>query len=378
MPFFDEVALAPPDPIFGLTAAYLADDRPQKVSLSVGYYRDEQLRTPILGCVKKAEKVLLDSEPNKEYLPIEGHASLLERLGELIFGEVLWGKEKERIARFQAVGGTGALETMGTFLKEEVDCPLWIPAPTWPNHRGIFARCQLQLGEYLHGESFEKIKNGSAVLVHASCHNPTGIDLEKGQWEEFLDIVEKKQLLVIFDCAYQGLGKGIEEDAWAIRLFMERGIEMCVAYSAAKNFSLYGERVGALFIVGQNAAAAERIRSRVKQIIRTHYSNPPKHGAAIVSHILCDSALRKEWMGELEAMRRRMTGLRRELGERLARPHIQKGVGMFCMLGLDEKQVDRLRTECAIYMTRDGRINVCGLNQNNIDYVVDAILTLPR
>src|SRR5690242_15998119 len=155
MPFFDEVSLAPPDPIFGLTAAYVADVRPHKVSLSVGYYRDEHLKTPILGCVKLAEQILLESEPNKEYLPIEGHASLLENLGELIFGEALWGKERERVARFQAVGGTGALETVGTFLKEEVDCPLWIPTPTWPNHRGIFARCQLQVEEHLYGESFE-------------------------------------------------------------------------------------------------------------------------------------------------------------------------------------------------------------------------------
>ncbi len=396
MPFFERVPLAPPDPILGLTAAYLADPRENKVNLGVGYYRDEMLRTPILQCVKQAEKIFLESEPNKEYLPIEGHGALIDKVGELVFGESFWGKERGRIAGFQTIGGTGALKIAGTFCKEELDSPLFCPSMTWPNHRGVFAGCQLRIDSYPYYDAkshsipfdalcafLEKREIGSVILLHASCHNPTGIDPSMDEWKMLASIMAKKELIPFFDFAYQGLGKGLVEDAQAVRFFAESGCEMFVAFSASKNFSLYGERVGALFIMGKTAKNAEHISSRVKQMIRTNYSNPPRHGAAIVSHILCDALLKNHWEAELSTMRERINNMRRELADRLMMQsktggfeHLKKGLGMFCFSGLEQAEVDRLRLEYGIHMPRDGRINVCGLNQNNIDYVVEAILQI--
>jgi aspartate/tyrosine/aromatic aminotransferase len=394
MPFFERVPLASPDPILGLTAAYLADARENKVNLGVGYYRDEMLRTPIMHCVKLAEQVLLESEPSKEYLPIDGHRAFLEKVGELVFGSAFWGKQHVRISGFQTIGGTGALKIGGTFCKEEVDGPIFIPAPTWPNHRGVFTGCHLRVDSYHYYDfktrtiafdswvSFlETLSEGSVLLLHASCHNPTGCDPTFEEWKRLAEVMRRKKLIPFFDFAYQGLGKGVAEDANAVRYFAENGFEMFVAFSSAKNFSLYGERVGALFILTENSKTAEHITSRVKQMIRTNYSNPPKHGAAIVSHILCTPSLKEQWIDELNQMRTRIIHMRKELSQRLIKQsktidfrHLKSGFGMFCYLGLEGAQVERLVQEYGIHMPRDGRVNMCGLNQNNIDYVVDSIL----
>jgi len=394
MPFFEHVPLAPPDPILGLTAAYFADPRENKVNLGVGYYKDEMLRTPIMQCVKQAERVLLESEPNKEYLPIDGHKTFIEKVAEMVFGQAFWKKELSRIAGFQTIGGTGALKIGGTFCKEEVDRPIFIPVPTWPNHRGVFTGCHLRIDSYpyydlkthklawdLFLDFLEKREEGSIIVLHASCHNPTGRDPSMEQWKTLAEVMRRKKLIPFFDCAYQGFGEGLEEDAQAVRLFAESGLEMFVAFSAAKNFSLYGERVGALFILAQTATTAEHITSRVKQMIRTNYSNPPRHGVAVVAHILSDASLHAQWKKELHHMRERINRMRKELAERLIQQskthdfqHLKSGLGMFCFTGLDEGQVERLRLEYGIHMPRDGRINVCGLNQNNIEYVVDSLL----
>lgn len=393
MSFFDKVILAPPDPILGLTEAYLADSRVNKVNLGVGYYKDNMLRTPILDSVKMAEKILLESEPNKEYLPIVGHRALIEKVGEMLFGFTFWEKERARIAGFQAIGGTGALKIGGTFFKEELDSSVWIPAPTWPNHRGVFAGCGLKVDSYpyydkkKHGIAFDALcafleqrERGSIVLMHASCHNPTGCDPSLEEWKTLRAIFAEKELIAFFDCAYQGFAQGLEADAEGLRHFAESGLEMLVAFSAAKNFSLYGERVGALFILTKDPMRKERVESRVKQMIRTNYSNPPKHGAAIVAHILQDAKLKKQWAHELNSMRDRIQNMRTALANRLTSKgqrdfmRVKTGMGMFCFMGLTEQQVERLVVEYGIHMPRDGRINVCGLNENNIDYVVDAIL----
>jgi aspartate/tyrosine/aromatic aminotransferase len=394
MPFFERVPLAPPDPILGLTASYLADSREKKVNLGVGYYKDEMLRTPIMQCVKKAEKILWESEPNKEYLPIDGHKALVEKVGEMVFGHAFWKKEQSRIAGFQTIGGTGALKIGGTFCKEEVDRPLFIPLPTWPNHRTVFTGCHLRVESYPYYDLktdqlvcdpfiafLEKREEESIIVLHASCHNPTGQDPSMKQWEAIAEVMRRKKLIPFFDFAYQGFGEGLDEDAKAVRLFAQSGFEMFVAVSSAKNFSLYGERVGALFILAQTAKSAEHITSRVKQMIRTNYSNPPKHGAAVVAHILCDAPLHEQWRIELHHMRERIHRMRNALAERLIQrsetrdfQHLKNGLGMFCFTGLDGPQVERLDLEYGIHMPRDGRINVCGLNQNNIDYVVDSIL----
>lgn len=379
MSFFEKIPLAPPDPILGLTLAFQEDTRSTKVNLGAGIYKTADLRTPVLSCVKSAESVLLDTEKSKEYLPIEGDHLFIDRIGELIFGDALW---EERIAGFQTVGGTGALKIGGTFLKEEADKPIWLSVPTWPNHRAVFLSCGLKVDHYPYYKVFEKMidclesmQPGSIVVLHASCHNPTGWDLNLEQWKTVLALFKQKKLIPFFDCAYQGFGRGFEEDVEAIRLFAREGLEMLVAVSSAKNFSLYGERVGALFIVAESTKIAEHISSRVKQIIRTTYSSPPMHGAKIVAHILSTSSLRKSWEEELNDMRQRINSLRFSLCERLGEEfsHLKSGLGMFAFTGLDKSGVDRLKTEYGIYMPSDGRINVCGLNQDNLDYVVDAI-----
>lgn len=392
MSFFDKVILAPPDPILGMTENYLADLRENKVNLGVGYYKDHLLRTPILESVKQAETILLESEPNKEYLPIAGHQALIENVGEMLFGSDFWGKEHPRIAGFQTVGGTGALKIGGTFLKEELDTIVLVPDLTWPNHKGVFSGCGLKMHFYPYYdqsnhrvafdavcEFLEKQKRGSTVLLHASCHNPTGCDPTLEEWKILCSICAKKELIPFFDCAYQGFGQSLDEDAQCIRIFAESGLEMLIAFSAAKNFSLYGERVGVLFIVTKDRMINKHVTSRVKQMIRTNYSNPPKHGAAIVAHILQDENLKKLWVSELNSMRSRINLMRTELGDRLLHHgkkflQIKNGRGMFCVMGLSEKQVDCLITRYGIHMSRDGRINVCGLNEKNIEYVADAIL----
>lgn len=393
MSLFEETPPAPSDPILGLTAAYLADPRKKKVNLGVGYYKDESLRTPILGCVKEAEKVLFESEPDKEYLPIEGHRMLVAKLGELVFGAPFWAKEHNRIAGFQTVGGTGALKIGGTFWKERVDRPIYLPTPTWPNHRGVFAGCGIGVHQYPYynqethaleiGKTLSflrRLEPNSLILFQASCHNPTGRDPTSDEWRAIADVVMERKCIPFFDFAYQGLGEGIAEDGKAIRLFAERGCEMLVAYSAAKNFSVYGERVGALFIVAESIKVAERVMGRTKQLIRIHYSNPPRHGASIVAYILDDGRLRALWEEEMTKMRGRLVHLRKNLGESLMAKggtrdfhHLLKGHGMFCFTGLTETEVDRLISECGIYMVRDGRINLCGLNAHNIGYVVESI-----
>ena len=398
MSFFDRVPLAPPDSILGLTATFLKDPRKNKVNLGVGLYKTEDLRTPVLESVKAAEEALLKSENTKEYLPIDGDPLFLEKMGELVFGEAKWSKEKERIAAAQTVGGTCALKIGGAFLKEEAESPIWISTPTWPNHRSIFLSCGLAIENYNYYDAkshrvdfnkmvacFEKLPEKTIVLLHASCHNPTGCDLSLDEWKTLCHLFKAKKLIPFFDFAYQGFGRGLSEDAEAVHYFLNQGVEMLVAVSSAKNFSLYGERAGCLFIVSESAKIAEHILSRVKQIIRTIYSNPPMHGAKIIAHILSTPFLRKKWEGELDEMRTRINQMRASLFERLeaqgkgeAFSQISRGRGMFGFTGLSKTQVERMIAEYGIYMTTDGRINVCGLNMSNVDYVVDAILAVIR
>lgn len=398
MSFFENVALAPPDPILGLTAAFLSDTRENKVNLGVGLFKTENLNTPVLSSVKAAEAALLDLEKSKEYLPIDGDALFLDMSGALVFGERNWGQEKERIVSFQTVGGTGALKIGGTFLKEEAERPIWISTPTWPNHRGVFVSCGLAVESYHYYDMkthqidfnrmlacFEKLPEKTIVLLHASCHNPTGCDPTFEQWKMLSELFKSKKLIPFFDFAYQGFGQGLDEDAEAVRYFLQNGHEMLVAVSNAKNFSVYGERVGSLFIVSQTPKIAEHIRSRVKQFVRTNYSNPPMHGAKIIAHILSTPSLRQRWEEEILEMKDRIYQMRLALYDRLAAKgkgdafsHLPLGRGMFVFTGLGKPQVERMISEFGIYMTNDGRINVCGLSPKNLDYVVDAIVKVTK
>ncbi len=396
MSFFEKVPLVSPDPILGLTIAFHRDPRQHKINLGVGLYKTEDLRTPVLASVKSAELLLLDSEKSKEYLLIDGDHHYLETIGAIVFGKEVWSKEKERIAAFQTVGGTGALKIGGTFLKEEKENGIYISTPTWPNHRGVLSNCGLKVENYPYYDAkgcridfenlmtcLEKLTPGTIVVLHASCHNPTGCDPTSEQWEALCALFKAKQLIAFFDFAYQGFACGIEEDAEAIRHFMKNGLEMLIAVSNAKNFAIYGERVGCLFIVTETARIAEHVSSRVKQMIRVNYSNPPLHGAKMVACVLSTSSLRQQWESEVKEMRERISTLRLALAERLAGKsrdvdysYLRRGRGMFCYTGLTKAQVDRMMKEYAIYMPSDGRINVCGLNQKNLDDVVNAIATV--
>jgi aspartate/tyrosine/aromatic aminotransferase len=398
MSFFDEVPLAPPDSILGLTATFLKDPRKNKVNLGVGLYKTEDLKTPVLESVKAAEAALIDTENTKEYLPIDGDPLFLDKMGGLVFGKEKWQKEKERIASAQTVGGTCALKIGGAFLKEEAEGPIWISSPTWPNHRSIFLSCGLPVENYNYYDAkshqvdfarmvacFEKLPENTIVLLHASCHNPTGCDLSFEEWKTLCALFKAKKLIPFFDFAYQGFGRSLEEDAEAVRYFLKNDVEMLVAVSSAKNFSLYGERAGCLFIVSESAKIAEHILSRVKQIIRTIYSNPPMHGAKIIAHILNTPSLYQIWEAELKHMRERINRMRMSLYERLKAEgkaemfsQISRGRGMFGFTGLSKAQVEKLIAEYGIYMTGDGRINVCGLNMSNVDYVVQAIIDTIR
>ena len=396
MVFFDRVSLAPPDPILGLTAAFRKDLRKNKVNLGVGLYKTEDLKTPVLNSVKTAEQMLLSSEKSKEYLAIDGEWLYLDQMGSLVFGEEFWTKQKGRIAAFQSVGGTGALKIGGLFLKEEVDHPIWISTPTWPNHRGVFLSCKLHVENYPYYDiknhrtdfaamlaCFEALPPGTIVSLHACCHNPSGCDPTFEESKTLILLLKERQLIPFFDFAYQGFGCGIQKDAEVIRYCAQIGQEMLVAVSNAKNLSLYGERVGCLFVVAESAKIAEHITSRIKQIIRTDYSNPPMHGAEVVACVLGTPSLRCQWEAELKEMRERINRMRLELSERLSQRcptvdfiFLKNGKGMFGFSSLSRTGVERLIAEYGIYMSADGRINVCGLNEHNIDYVVDAIATV--
>jgi aspartate/tyrosine/aromatic aminotransferase len=391
--FFHTITAAVLDPIFGLTVLFDADKRSGKVNLGVGQYRNDQLITPVLESVKLAEAFLLREETSKEYLPIAGDSAYLNRVGALVFGEFFWTAEGKRVSRIQTLGGTGALRIGGDFLKQEVGEKVAISDPTWPNHRGVFTRCGMVVDAYpyydirLQKLEFDRmvqyLKNltpGTAVILHACCHNPTGADLSTDQWKILLKVFKENGLLPFFDFAYQGFGSSLEEDAKVIRLFASEGMEMLVACSHSKNFGLYSERIGALYVVSGSAKIAEAVQSKLKTIVRTNYSNPPRHGAAVVAHILSTPVLKKMWEQEVEQMRSRIEKMRRLLVEALTARSLKRNylyladrVGMFCFSGLKKTEVERLQKEFAIYMPLDGRINIAGLSEENLLTVVDAI-----
>jgi aspartate aminotransferase len=390
--FFERVAEAPTDAIFHLATAFMTDPRPHKVNLSVGIYRDENLQTPVLKTVKSAEKYLLAQETTKEYLPISGDPLFIEETGRLIFGDTY----HERICGMQVPGGTGGLRVGADFVKQEVSDIIAIPDPTWPNHPGIFKQSGFKIHPFSYYDLkkqqldthsiFEMLKTvpaQSTVLFHACCHNPTGADLSMDEWEKVAGIMKERELLPFFDFAYQGFGEGIEEDARVIRLFVKKSLECVVASSYSKNFGLYSERVGALFVAVQSESAAKHVLSKLKIIARTSYSNPPKHGAAIVGHILSNAELKKEWTKEVDGMRHRLELLRKKFVEALQAgqkkrdfSYLLNRVGMFCFLGLEKEKVVKLREEYGIYMADGGRMNLAGLSQQNFNYVIQSMIAV--
>ena len=392
---FDTLPLAPPDSILGLNEAFKRDPNPKKINLSAGVFKDEQGNTPILGSVKEAERRLLVTEQNKGYLPIEGHAEYDARVQELLFGaghEILASR---RAVTAQTPGGTGSLRVAADFLKKHFPtATLWHSKPTWANHAAIFAAAGMKVDSYAYldgaGRVLEfpammaglaKIPAGDVVLLHACCHNPTGIDPTLDQWRQIAAVISERKLLPLVDFAYQGFGDGLEEDAAGLRLLAQASKELLVCSSFSKNFGLYGERVGALTIIAASADAAERALSQVRISIRTNYSNPPTHGAAIVAAVLNDAVLRKQWEQELAAMRDRINKMRRLFvatmktkAPRRDFSFLSTQRGMFSFSGLTNVQVNELRTKHSVYVVGNGgRINVAGMTEANMGPLCEAI-----
>ena len=391
MKFFDTVEMAPPDPILGLNAAFKADPRSNKVNLSIGAYKTDDLQPLVLAAVKSAEQQILAEGMDKEYLSQDGNPEYVQRSIKLVFNT-----EQDNIFGAQAPGGTAGVRLAGEFLAHIGSEIIYVPDPTWANHNQVFAKAGLEVASYPYYdaqhreftksrmiEAITSIPSGSPILLHACCHNPTGLDPTPADWEEISAAIKRQELLPVFDFAYQGFGRGIDEDAMAVRHFLADGHQMLVANSYSKNFGLYGERIGGFYVVTANAETAERVKSQVMRIIRANYSNPPLHGSRIIAAVLASDPLRQEWETELATMRERISGMRQALAEGLNAggssvdfSFMYKQNGMFSYSGLSKNAVDRLRDEYAIYMPTNGRLNVAGLSPKNLDYVVEAILAV--
>jgi aromatic-amino-acid transaminase len=391
MTLFSAVELAPRDPILGLNEAFGADTRPDKVNLGVGVYYDANGHVPLLRAVREAEKARLEAQLPRGYLPIDGIALYDAAVQKLLFGAGSPLLAERRVVTAQALGGTGALKIGADFLHRlNPSVPVAISNPSWENHRALFEGAGFQVVEYpyydaaTHGVDVEgmlgglaKLPQGAVVVLHACCHNPTGVDLGTDDWKRVIESVREHGLVPFLDIAYQGFGDGIEADAIAVRLFAEARVPFFVASSFSKSFSLYGERVGALSIVTDSHDEAQRVQSQLKRVIRTNYSNPPTHGAAVVAAVLNHEDLRATWETELGEMRERIRTMRRGLTQRLSAHgdfgFIEAQRGMFSYSGLSSAQVDRLRTEFGIYAVGTGRICVAALNDGNLDRVAEAI-----
>ena len=391
MNFFENVKELPPDPIFGLNQAFQSDPRETKVNLGAGVYKTTDLKSFILRSVKEAEKRLLELETSKDYLPIDGLPEYVEGTKRLVFGETA---PPDRIYGAQVPGGTAALRIGSEFMREHGYKLLYMSDPTWANHARIFATAGLEVKTYPYFDSkhrrldfegfcgeLKKMPEKSLVLLQGCCHNPTGFDPTPEQWEEIRSLCEARRLFPFFDFAYQGFGYGLEKDVEAIRHFVNSGMQCGVAVSHSKNFGLYGERTGALYFVCRDSDEAKKVGSRIKMVVRGFYSNPPCHGARLVSLILGDEELRDHWLQELKSIRGRITMMRKTLAGLLERKSkyydfLAEQSGMFSYTGLDHAAVERLIAEYGIYMPRDGRISLSGLNQENVKYVADALLAV--
>ena len=391
------VPMAPSDPILGVTEAFVADQNPRKVNLGVGVYTDDQGRIPLLECVRRAEEQRLKTSPHRGYLPIDGLAAYDRAVQELVFAKDSAPVQDKRVVTVQAVGGTGGLKIGADFLKlVNPSAEVWISDPSWENHRQLFEAAGFKVNSYAYydpktrGVDFAGMKRalqalpaGAIVVLHACCHNPTGVDLSRAQWSEVLEIVLSRGLVPFLDLAYQGFGDGLEADGHAARLFSRAMTPVFLSSSFSKSFSLYGERVGALSVVSASAEEAKRVLSQLKRVVRTIYSNPPTHGAQIVATTLTNPELFALWEKELGAMRERIKQMRQRLVDNIhARApgadfgFMLKQQGMFSYSGLTKEQVQRLRAEYSIYAIETGRICVAALNSANVDYVADAIASV--
>jgi aspartate/tyrosine/aromatic aminotransferase len=371
--------------------AFLADPRPDKVNLSLGVYKDSLGLPTVFESVRAAEVAIHSSFSGKEYQPIEGNAQFLKSATGLVLGAAHSDSE---LYTAQTIGGSGALSLLAAFIRSEISKTLILPQPSWPNHPIIFRRAGFELQEIScydavnHRLDFSALCSGllqapagSVVLLHACCHNPTGLDPSFEQWCELSDLMKRHRLLPLFDCAYQGFGSDWDSDARALRYFYEQGHEMFIAYSFSKNLSLYGERVGMLLLTAAPGTSSAVIGTHFKELIRSRYSTPPLHGGRLAAEVFRSPSLCASWQQELSAVRNRVNEMRQQLAEGLQGSNadfafLKQQKGLFSYSGLSPEQVKLLRDRHAIYMLSTGRINVAGLNPSNIDYVVNAIRSL--
>ncbi len=385
---------APPDSILGLTDAFRSDPSLEKVNLGVGVYKDDQGLTPVLECVKQAEKLLLKKQSTKSYLPISGDPSFGEEVQKLLFGDDSEVLASGRAATAHAPGGTGALCVGAALLnKFNPGTMVWVSSPTWANHNGIFAAAGFTIDRYRYynaetkGLDFdslvadlEQIQAGEIVVLHTCCHNPSGVDLTNDQWRQVAAISKDKGWLPFLDFAYQGFGSGVAGDRFAVEQFSDAGIDFLIASSFSKNLGLYNERTGALTVVCPTAGEAATALSHLKTVIRVIYSNPPAHGGLVAATVLSDFDLREVWISELTDMRNRIVDMRVKLVDGLAAQGVEEDFsfikeqrGMFSFSGLSDEAVSWLREQKHIYVVGGGRINLAGLTTSNIEYVCRSI-----
>ncbi len=394
MSLFTAVEMAPRDPILGLNEQFNADANPAKVNLGVGVYYDDNGKLPLLACVQAAEKAMMVSPKARGYLPIDGIAAYDAAVKGLVFGADSEPVKSGRVATIQAIGGTGGLKVGADFLKRlNPNATVLISDPSWENHRALFTNAGFAVDTYPYydaaarGVNFDGMLDalsaaaaGTVVVLHACCHNPTGYDITPAQWDRVVAVVKAKNLVPFLDMAYQGFGHGIAEDGAVIAKFVDAGLSFFVSTSFSKSFSLYGERVGALSVLCDNKAEADRVLSQLKIVIRTNYSNPPTHGGAVVAAVLNNPELRALWEKELGEMRVRIKAMRQKLVDGLKAAGVTQNmdfittqIGMFSYSGLSKDQMVRLRNEFGVYGTDTGRMCVAALNSKNIDHVCASI-----
>lgn len=387
---FEKLEMAPADPILGLTEAFNNDPNPAKVNLGVGVYKDETGTTPVMDSVREAEKMLLETEKTKSYLPIPGAPAYGQVVRQFLFGAA----DAYPAATAHTPGGTGALRVAGQFLKKfNPDATVWVSDPTWPNHNGIFGDAGFEVKKYTYYNAEDRSLNfegmlasmqtmaaGDIILLHACCHNPSGIDPTVEQWEQIAQVINEKKLLPLVDFAYQGLGRGLEEDAEGLRIVAAAVEEVVICSSFSKNFGLYKERVGAITLKAASSETIDKAFSNLKTVIRRLYSNPPAHGGAIVTTIMNDVALRNLWEGEVAQIRQRIAEMRQLFVSGLKAKGVERDFsfltsqyGMFSFSGLNLDQVKALREKNSIYIVGSGRINVAGMTKDNMESLCSAV-----
>jgi aspartate/tyrosine/aromatic aminotransferase len=389
---FESLERKPPDAILKLIAEFGSDPREQKIDLGVGVYRNAAGDTPVFRAVKTAEQRLLESQTSKSYLGTRGAAEFCDALQNLVLGDGASGNE--RVTTLQTPGGSGALRVAaGVILRANPDITTWVSEPTWNNHVPLLGGAGVKLQSYPYYDAeqntlrfdamldaLKQVPPGDVVLLHGCCHNPTGMDLSVAQWDAVSDVIADRGLVPFVDIAYQGFADGLEEDAYGVRKLLERAPEMIVAASCSKNFGLYRERAGSLSFVSATADATAIVSSQADNIVRTMYSLPPDHGAAAVTMILNDPQLRGDWLDELGGMRERMKEMRSLIVAGLGKnapdrdfSHIERAKGMFSYLGVSPQQVAALKKDYGVYLVDSGRINVCGITRDNVDYLSESI-----